>query len=428
MPAGIGSQCPNCSSWLVAHRLKRRRLPAIIAATRRRSPITVRLRRGRPARGFGPRRRTRGGAKLGRTAAGARRRVDDQRHDDSASAADRPRARHGAARGRCADRHSDHRQGPSLPASDPGRRGRCRSTAWAAAICAPPSARFSSFTRWPAGRVASETRPRADPDPPARAPGDAGAGHGRQGQLPARSSWRSGATPGCRPSAVWAALILAGRDAERVKARRGRWPWQRPRPGRPVVGAGAGPIGLLRGRWRERLLVRADAGSICPPGCAPGCSRSACRAPWPYRSTWIPTDFCRGPTCPAWIERCIQVPQGSRWKAADRRVLMPAAMSSRAARIRGSVAAPGVGRDHQRHEIKARTRRFPTVPDEANSEAPTRTIIGVRRPRSGRQCRKPARLATPGAACYSARANGKGGCRSAMGPAPGYALASVREV
>jgi primosomal protein N' (replication factor Y) (superfamily II helicase) len=56
-----------------------------------------------------------------------------------------------------------------------------------------------------------------------------------------------------------AALILAGRDAAKVKAEAQRLARAAPRDGGALVlGPAPAPLALLRGRYRERLLVKAE--------------------------------------------------------------------------------------------------------------------------------------------------------------------------
>ena len=56
-----------------------------------------------------------------------------------------------------------------------------------------------------------------------------------------------------------AALILAGRDANRVKAEAQRLARAAPEDGGALVlGPAPAPLALLRGRYRERLLVKAE--------------------------------------------------------------------------------------------------------------------------------------------------------------------------
>jgi primosomal protein N' (replication factor Y) len=70
---------------------------------------------------------------------------------------------------------------------------------------------------------------------------------------------------GMPPFARLAALVLSGRDAERVKAEARRLALAAPRTeGVQLWGPAPAPISLLRGRWRERLLVRAVDGVDLP--------------------------------------------------------------------------------------------------------------------------------------------------------------------
>jgi primosomal protein N' (replication factor Y) len=67
---------------------------------------------------------------------------------------------------------------------------------------------------------------------------------------------RDGAMP---PYGRLAALILAGRDANRVKAEAQRLARAAPEDGGALVlGPAPAPLALLRGRYRERLLVKAE--------------------------------------------------------------------------------------------------------------------------------------------------------------------------
>ena len=91
----------------------------------------------------------------------------------------RPHARHGQARDRCADRHPDRRQGPSLSATDIGGRGRCRSgrqrRRFARARAHLPIAASGFGPRRPRRKTGTG----AAADPQSRRCGDAGAGAGR---------------------------------------------------------------------------------------------------------------------------------------------------------------------------------------------------------------------------------------------------------
>jgi primosomal protein N' (replication factor Y) len=70
---------------------------------------------------------------------------------------------------------------------------------------------------------------------------------------------------GMPPFGRLAALILAGRDAERVKAEARKLAMAAPADdGVQVWGPAPAPLSLLRGRWRERLLVRADTAVDLP--------------------------------------------------------------------------------------------------------------------------------------------------------------------
>ena len=86
-----------------------------------------------------------------------------------------------------------------------------------------------------------------------------------------------------------AALIFAGGDAERVKAEARRVARAAPErdAGVIVLGPAPAPLALLRGRYRERLLVKA-ADERRPAGLAAALARrrSGCRARSSSRSTW----------------------------------------------------------------------------------------------------------------------------------------------
>ena len=83
-----------------------------------------------------------------------------------------------------------------------------------------------------------------------------------------------------------AALILSGGDAERVKAEARRLAQAAPETdGAIVLGPAPAPLALLRGRYRERLLVKAAAGPR-PAGLAArmaDAAKAAGRGPAPGR-------------------------------------------------------------------------------------------------------------------------------------------------
>ena len=125
---GHRMQCPNCTAWLVEHRLRRAAAMPSLRLCRRRCR--------RPARPAAPRARW---PPAGPASSGSPRRwrrcfpaartammTSDTITGPARGGGARPRAI-ADARGRPADRHADRRQGPSLPDADPGRRGRCRS-------------------------------------------------------------------------------------------------------------------------------------------------------------------------------------------------------------------------------------------------------------------------------------------------------------
>lgn len=70
---------------------------------------------------------------------------------------------------------------------------------------------------------------------------------------------------GMPPFGRLAALILSGRDAQRVKAEARRLAQAAPATeGVQLWGPAPAPLSLLRGRWRERILVRADTAIDLP--------------------------------------------------------------------------------------------------------------------------------------------------------------------
>ena len=118
--------CPNCSAWLVSHRL-RGRLQCHHCGYAMSAPEHC------PSCGAvglltasGPGRRA-AGRGAGRDPAQGPARGDDQRHRRRRQGRDRLGPGDGEPRRRHPDRHPDHRQGPPLPRPHAGRRGRRRS-------------------------------------------------------------------------------------------------------------------------------------------------------------------------------------------------------------------------------------------------------------------------------------------------------------
>ncbi len=70
---------------------------------------------------------------------------------------------------------------------------------------------------------------------------------------------------GMPPFGRLAALILSGRDAPRVKAEARHLAQAAPATeGVQLWGPAPAPLSLLRGRWRERILIRADSAIDLP--------------------------------------------------------------------------------------------------------------------------------------------------------------------
>ena len=112
-PCGHRLQCPNCTAWLVEHRLGAAGT-AIIAAIRA-DPRCARTAARQQPSPLRPRRRADGRGGHGAVPRGPRLVIAS---DTMTGPRSRGRcvARDRRARGRSADRHPDRRQGPSLPA------------------------------------------------------------------------------------------------------------------------------------------------------------------------------------------------------------------------------------------------------------------------------------------------------------------------
>ena len=88
-----------------------------------------------------------------------------------------------------------------------------------------------------------------------------------------------------------AALIVSGRDLQAVRRFAALLARAAPAvPGVRVLGPAPAPLALLRGRYRQRLLVIADArGRPAGRCCGPGSRAASCPATCASRSTSTPT-------------------------------------------------------------------------------------------------------------------------------------------
>ena len=270
-------ECPNCSAWLVEHRFRRalvchhcghvERTPEACAALRQRR-LAGRLRARRRADRRGGRRalsRTSARIVLSSDFPGGTERL---RHGARGDRRGRVRHRH---------RHPARRQGPQLPAPDPGRRGRRRSRPRPPAI--PRAAeRTFQLLQQVTGRAGRGDKPgRAlvqtyQPDHPVIAALVSGR---RRALLPRGDAGRA-RRRACRPSAG------SPRSSSRRPSGRGarkscRAPLRRRRPdaGSRVLGPAEAPLALIRGPLPlPPARSRPSGRSTCRPICAPGWPRA----------------------------------------------------------------------------------------------------------------------------------------------------------
>ena len=150
-------QCPNCTAWLVEHRFTGRLLCHHCGHAEPVPPLCPECLTAGTLVACGP-----GVERLAEEVAarfpGGAHRGDGQRSPVRAARRGRARAGDDRAALRRADRDPDRRQGPPFSDADPGRRGRRRSRARPAAICARPSAPISCCTRSAAAPAAPSAR------------------------------------------------------------------------------------------------------------------------------------------------------------------------------------------------------------------------------------------------------------------------------
>ena len=122
---------------------------------------------------------------------------------------------------------------------------------------------------------------------------------------------------GMPPFGRLAAVIVSGRDLQAVRRFAALLAREAPEaPGLRVLGPAPAPLALLRGRYRQRLLVIAAPGSICPRSSDPGSRAAGSRATSASRSTSTPTASCE--TDPRLCQRQKRSPPAARWLARRR--------------------------------------------------------------------------------------------------------------